>query len=104
MARPSAPRQTEIDTPDSGHADEAESTTTTVAATTTKQPWPATLPAQMKAVADALGSAPGLLTEAGLSERFSGRSPWKKRLPQILETLAARGRAQAVDAGWRRAG
>ena len=58
----------------------------------------------MKAVADALASAPGVLTEAGLSERFSGRGPWKKCLPQILETLAALGRAQPVGAGWRRPG
>ena len=105
-AAATTPQQTEIDTPVQEEADDAESAGTTAAATAiTKQPWPTTLPEQMKAVADALTAAPGVLTEAALSERFSGRGPWKKRLPQILETLKAVGRAQAVeDGGWRRAG
>lgn len=28
-----------------------------------------------------------------LAEHFTGRGPWKKRLPQILDTLEALGRA-----------
>ena len=104
MAAAAAPelQQPEIDTPDQGDGEPAGSRSAVTAVA--KQPWPATLPAQMKAVADALASAPGVLTEAGLSERFRGRGPWKKRLPQILETLAALGRAQPVGAGWRRPG
>jgi hypothetical protein len=66
-----------------------------------RQPWPAELPAQMKAVAEALAAAPGALSEAALAERFNGRGPWKKRLPQILQTLEALGRARAESAGWR---
>jgi hypothetical protein len=97
-------QQTEIDTPDQDDAEPSDSPGAAKPISSAKQPWPATLPAQMKAVADALGSAPGLLTEADLSERFSGRGPWKKRLPQILETLSALGRAHAVEAGWRRSG
>ena len=61
----------------------------------TRQPWPAELPAQMRAVADALAASPGALDEAALAETVTGRGPWKKRLPQILQTLEALGRARA---------
>lgn len=40
-------------------------------------------------------AARSVLTEATLNERFTGRGPWKKRLPQILQTLEAVGRARA---------
>ena len=70
-----------------------------------RRPWPASLPEQMRAVADALAASPNALGEAALAERFSGRGPWKKRLPQILQTLEALGRArtEATAAGtvWR---
>ena len=36
---------------------------------------------------------------AGLP-RFTGRGPWKKRLPEILDTLAALGRARRVGDEW----
>ncbi|OGB00111.1 MAG: hypothetical protein A3E25_17185 [Burkholderiales bacterium RIFCSPHIGHO2_12_FULL_69_20] len=63
-----------------------------------RRPWPPSLPEQMRAVADALAASPGPLGEAALADRFTGRGPWKKRLPQILQTLEALGRARA-DAG-----
>ena len=44
-------------------------------------PWPATLPEQVRAVADALAAASGALDETLLAEAFTGRGPWKKRLP-----------------------
>lgn len=81
--------------------DASEATGVPAAATITRQPWPADLPAQVKAVADVLQASPGALTEAALAERFSGRGPWKKRLPQILGTLEAVGRARATAQGWR---
>ena len=72
-----------------------------------RRPWPADLPAQMRAVADTLAATPGALTESALADRFTGRGPWKKRLPQILQTLEALGRArsepQAGGAAWRSA-
>jgi hypothetical protein len=40
-------------------------------------------------------TTPGALTETALTDRFTGRGPWKKRLPQILQTLEALGRARA---------
>ena len=69
-------------------------------ATEAKQPWPATLPEQVAAVARVLGEAAAPLTEADLAARFTGKGPWKKRLPQLLGTLAALGRARAVGGGW----
>ncbi len=68
---------------------------------TNRQPWPDSLPLQMRAVADCLASQAGALSEAQLAEAFTGRGPWKKRLPQILATLEALGRAQATAQGWR---
>ena len=61
----------------------------------TRRPWPTDLPAQMRAVADALATSTGALDEVALADAFTGRGPWKKRLPQILQTLEALGRARA---------
>ncbi len=66
----------------------------------TKQPWPATLPEQVAAVARVLAQAAGPLAEADIAARFTGKGPWKKRLPQLLDTLAALGRARRVDGNW----
>ncbi len=108
--RAAAMRQTEIDTsqpdkqPDTADDgitdasdDDAAVAFIPAAAAATRQPWPADLPAQMRAVADALAASHTPLAEAALAERFTGRGPWKKRLPQILQTLEAVGRAR-VDA------
>lgn len=35
----------------------------------------------------------------GGSNRFTVKEPWKKRLPQLLETLVALGRARMSDNG-----
>lgn len=64
---------------------------TTIAAT---RPWPATLPEQMRAVADLLGNAPAALSLADVEVAFRSRGAWKKGLPRILETLEALGRAR----------
>jgi hypothetical protein len=31
---------------------------------------------------------------------FTGRGPWKRRIPQILDALAALGRARVVNGLW----
>jgi hypothetical protein len=54
----------------------------------------------VRAVADALAVA-GALDEPALADRFSGRGPWRKRLPSILATLEALGRARRDGALWR---
>ncbi|MGP1692779.1 MAG: class I SAM-dependent DNA methyltransferase, partial [Giesbergeria sp.] len=68
-------------------------------------PWPATLPEQVRAVAEALARSPAPLTLPALEQQFKGRGPWKRGLPTLLQTLEALGRAQAVtvDGGlaWR---
>jgi len=68
--------------------------------TAERQPWPAALPEQIAAVARVLAEAAAPLSEADLAARFTGKGPWKKRLPQLLETLAALGRARVVEGGW----
>jgi hypothetical protein len=65
-----------------------------------KLPWPATLPEQVAAVAAVLRAAAAPMGEADLAARFTGKGPWKKRLPQLLDTLVALGRARRVGEGF----
>jgi len=64
-----------------------------------KLPWPKELPEQVRLVAQALAAARAPLSVEALSERFSGKGPWKKRLPQLVETLVSLGRARHVKGG-----
>lgn len=83
-------------------ADTEDEAPATAAAPASRQPWPADLPAQMRAVADALATSAQPLDEDALAARFTGRGSWKKRLPQILETLEVLGKAQREAGGrWR---
>jgi len=77
-------------------ADEAIETSQLPATKADKHPWPPGLPEQVALVARVLAESPVPLTEPALAARFSGRGPWKKRLPQLLETLVALGRARRV--------
>ena len=61
--------------------------------------WPATLPEQVAAVASVLADSPAALAQDDIAARFTGKGPWKRRLPEILETLAALGRARLVEDG-----
>jgi hypothetical protein len=63
-------------------------------ATQATQPWPAELPAQVRAVSQVLSAATSALTLPQLEAHFKGRGPWKNSLPRILETLEALGKAQ----------
>ena len=65
-----------------------------------KTPWPATLPEQVAAVARVLAAASIPLPEAAIAAHFSGKGAWKKRLPQLLETLVALGRARVLAGGY----
>ena len=117
-ARVAQPVQAEIDIGTDADADadvdtdmvatgEVGDTATAAAPAAARPAGPADLPAQMRAVADTLAATPGALTESALADRFTGRGPWKKRLPQILQTLEALGRAradgQAGGMAWRSA-
>jgi hypothetical protein len=74
-------------------------------ATSATQAWPATLPEQVRAVAQTLTDSLGPLSLPALEAHFKGRGPWKKGLPLLLQTQEALGRAQRVEldgqAGWR---
>ena len=72
---------------------------TSPAKPTEKRPWPPSLPEQVAAIAQVLADSPLPLDEAAIAERFTGKGPWKKRLPQLLETLVALGRARMSDDG-----
>jgi hypothetical protein len=68
---------------------------------TAAQPWPATLPEQVRAVAQLLAASPAPLPLPAIEAGFKGKGPWKKGLPRILDTLEALGRARREGAGWR---
>jgi hypothetical protein len=59
-----------------------------------KRPWPTGLPEQIKAVADVLTATPSPLSLPQLEARFTARGRWRDRLPTILDTLEALGRAR----------
>jgi hypothetical protein len=59
-----------------------------------KRPWPTGLPEQVKAVADTLASSPVALSLADIEACFTARGRWRERLPTILDTLEALGRAR----------
>lgn len=61
------------------------------------QPWPATLPDQVKVVAQLLASSAVALMLAQIEAHFTGRGAWKKTLPTLLQTLQALGRAQQTE-------
>ena len=71
-----------------------------VAAATTKRAWPNTLPEQMRGVAGVLTASARPIELAVIEATFTGRGPWKRRIPQILEALAALGRARVVNGLW----
>ena len=64
-----------------------------------RHPWPNTLPEQVAAVARVLAEARAPLAAEALAARFTGKGPWKKRLPQLLDTLVALGRARMLEDG-----
>jgi len=66
-----------------------------------RRPWPADLPQQIAALAGALSASTTPLDIDALAGHFIGKGAWKKRLPQLLETLAALGRARQDDKRWR---
>jgi hypothetical protein len=87
-AQPAAPVQGEIET-------EGEVVTPAAAH---RRPWPATLPEQIRAVADLVAARPAGATLDELAAAFSGRAA-KKRLPPIVESLEALGRLHAERRG-----
>lgn len=85
-------------TPDDGdgHTEPDSPVAPATTMVTTRRPWPSELPEQMRATAEVLAASTIALSTDALAEHFKGQGPWKKRLPQILETLEAVGRAIKV--------
>ncbi len=65
-----------------------------------KIPWPKSAAEQARAVADALVAARSPLSHDELAARFTGKGAWKKRLPAMLDTLVALGRARDTGSGF----
>ena len=61
------------------------------------QPWPKDTVDQVRAVADVLSVAHVPLSLDEITVCFTGRGPWKRRLPKLLEMLVILGRAQETD-------
>ncbi|MDZ7651281.1 MAG: type IIL restriction-modification enzyme MmeI [Burkholderiaceae bacterium] len=66
-----------------------------------RAPWPATLPEQIRLVADTVAQSARPLDLDQLAAHFTGRGPWKKRLPEIVDSLAALGRVKLERSGER---
>jgi hypothetical protein len=69
-----------------------------LAAPVARRPWPTGLPEQIKAVADVLAASGSPLALPDLEARFTARGRWRARLPVILDTLEALGRARRPQA------
>ncbi len=93
---------------DTGAQDEAPDDDAEVKPTQTalvQRPWPTGLTEQIKAVAEVLASGGRSLDLEGLAAHFNGRGRWRDRLPTLLDTLVALGRARTVEGGrWVNAG
>lgn len=61
------------------------------------RPWPTGLPQQIKAVSDVIQAAKRPLTLDDLAAHFTARGRWRDRLPIIVETLEAIGRARRTE-------
>ncbi len=94
-----APEQTTMDLPGTEMPDSAEDADapTSAAKPLAQQAWPATLPEQIKAVADLLSATPSALDLDAIAAHFKGKGRWRERLPVILETLVAIGRVRVVN-------
>lgn len=78
-----------------GDEDEEEADALAVVIAPTKpKPWPKDPVEQVRAVADLLAASSVSLGEQEIAARFTARGPWKRRLPQLLATLVAVGRAR----------
>jgi hypothetical protein len=91
-----APTKVAVD----AEADDGEApAAVTVAAPRT--PWPSDIKAQLRSVAELLAASPVALSETQIAEHYTGRGPWKKRLPDLLATLEALARALCEGGLWR---
>lgn len=64
-----------------------------------RRPWPGALPDQIKSVADLLSGSSQPMSLEVIAGHFIARGRWRERLPTILETLTALGRARRLNDG-----
>ncbi|MCX7564132.1 class I SAM-dependent DNA methyltransferase [Xanthomonadaceae bacterium XH05] len=95
-ANQSAPSQADLDAT-APETDADSETPTTSSAAIKPVPWPKDTIEQIRAVADVLAGSPVALSVDDIAARFSARGPWKKRLPKLLDMLAALGRAREQE-------
>jgi hypothetical protein len=99
LQAPAAGEQAGIELPQGREAVPLE----TVAAA--RRPWPASLPEQIKAIAELLSSQGTPLAVENIASHFTARGRWRERLPTILQTLEALGRARQIESSrWMDAG
>jgi hypothetical protein len=67
---------------------------------TEKQAWPKGDIEQVKAVAAVLANSKTALSLDALATHFTGKGPWKKRLPGIVDMLVAVGRAREKEGAY----
>jgi len=84
------PVQADLDT----NATQDDETASAKPAVVKPLPWPKDAVDQVRAVAEALAGSAAPLSIDEIAARFSGRGPWKKRLPSLLDMLVALGRAR----------
>lgn len=63
-----------------------------------QQAWPASLPEQVRAVANVVAASATALDVDAIAAKFKGRGAWKKGLPTLLQTLEALGRVHSLQA------
>lgn len=81
-------------------ADAEEAAPAAVPAAAKPVAWPKDPLEQVRAVAEVLGASALPLDIDQVAARFSGRGPWKRRLPALLDMLVALGRARYVPQGY----
>jgi hypothetical protein len=84
---------------DATEADSSPKKTLSKTEKSSQQPWPTTLPEQVRAVADVVTNSATALDVDAVAAHFKGRGPWKKSLPTLLQTLEALGRVRSVTTG-----
>ena len=65
--------------------------------TVEQRAWPASLPEQVRAVADLISASTTALEVDAITAHFKARGAWKKSLPTILQILEATGRAHSSE-------
>ncbi|MCU0756950.1 MAG: class I SAM-dependent DNA methyltransferase, partial [Xanthomonadales bacterium] len=93
------PAQTDLAIPDDPEPAADDTPEATPAAS--KQPWPKTVPDQARAIADLLAQSKTALSLDAIANHYTARGRWRDRLPQLLDTLTALGRARQEGTGWR---